>query len=83
MRWVVEYYEQADTTQPAEAFEVSLKRHHKKLGAKLRAIAAAIEVYGPQLGGGLIEPCHNYKGPHYLILTRHLNTGEITSIRIR
>jgi hypothetical protein len=51
MRWVVEYYEQADTTQPAEAFEVSLKRHHKKLGAKLRAIAAAIEVYGPQLGG--------------------------------
>ncbi len=35
MRWVVEYYEQADTTQPAEAFEVSLKRHHKKLGAKL------------------------------------------------
>src|SRR5260370_10001853 len=62
MRWVVEYYEQADTTQPAEEFEVSLKRHHKKLGAKLRAIAAAIEVYGPQLGGGLIEPCHNYKG---------------------
>ena len=56
MRWVVEYYEQTDTTQPAETFEVSLKRHHKKLGAKLRAIAAAIEVYGPHLGGGLIEP---------------------------
>ena len=53
MRWVVEYYEQADTTQPAEEFEVSLKRHHKKLSAKLRAIAAAIEVYGPQLGGVL------------------------------
>jgi hypothetical protein len=62
MRWVVEYYEQADTTQPAEEFEVSLKRHHKKLGAKLRAIAAAIEVYGSQLGGGLIEPCHDYNG---------------------
>jgi hypothetical protein len=62
MTWVVEYYEQADTTQPAEEFEVSLKRHHKKLGAKLRAIAAAIELYGPQLGGGLIEPCHDYKG---------------------
>ena len=62
MSWVVEYYEQIDTTQPAEVFEDSLKRHHKKLGAKLRAIAAAIEVYGPQLGGGLIEPCHNYKG---------------------
>jgi hypothetical protein len=45
MRWVVEYYEQADTTQPAEEFEVSL--------------------------------------PQYLILTRHLNTGEITSILIR
>ncbi len=62
MRWVVEYYEQTNTTQPAEAFEVSLKRHHKKLGAKLRAIAAAIEVYGPHLGGGLIEPCHDHKG---------------------
>jgi len=23
MRWVVEYYEQADTTQPAEEFEIS------------------------------------------------------------
>jgi hypothetical protein len=54
--------EQADPTQPAEEFEVSLKRHHKKLGAKLRAIAAAIEVYGPQLGGGLIELCHDHKG---------------------
>src|SRR5258708_33095914 len=62
MRWVVEYYEQADTTQPAEEFEVGLKRHHKQLGAKLRAIAAAIEVHGPQLGGGLIEPCHDHKG---------------------
>jgi len=62
MRWVVEYYEQADTIQPAEDFEISLVRHHKKLGAKLRSIAAAIEVYGPQLSGGLIEPCHNYKG---------------------
>src|SRR5712692_500342 len=36
MRWVVEYYKQADTTQPAEDFEISLMRHHKKLGAKLR-----------------------------------------------
>ena len=52
MRWGVEYYEQTDTAQPAEEFEVSLKRHHKKLGAKLRAIAAAIEVYGPQRGWG-------------------------------
>ena len=50
MRWVVEYYEQADTTQPAEAFEVSLQHHNKKLGAKLRAIAAAIELFGPQRG---------------------------------
>ena len=56
------YYEQADSTQPAEEFEGSLKRHHKKLGVKLRAIATAIEVYGPQLGGGLIEPCHDHKG---------------------
>jgi hypothetical protein len=44
MRWVVEYYEQATTIQPAEEFEDGLKRHYKKLGAKLRAIAAAIEV---------------------------------------
>ena len=62
MKWVVEYYERADTTQPAEEFEDSLVRHYKKLGAKLRSIAAAIEVYGPQLGGGLIEPCHEYRG---------------------
>ncbi len=62
MRWVVEYYEQAGASQPAEEFEDNLKRHHKKPGAKLRAIAAAIEVYGPQPGGGLIEPCHDYKG---------------------
>ena len=62
MRWVVEYYEQADAAQPAEEFEDIVVRHHKKLAAKLRSIAAAIEVYGPQLGGGLIEPCHEYKG---------------------
>jgi hypothetical protein len=55
MRWVVEYYERADTTQPAEEFETSLNRDHKKLGAKLRAIAAAIETYGPELGGGLLN----------------------------
>jgi hypothetical protein len=62
MRWGVEYYERADTTQPAEEFETGLNRDHKKLGAKLRAIAAAIEEYGPELGGGLIETCHDYKG---------------------
>ena len=66
MRWVVEYYEQADTTQPAEEFENSLKRDHKKLAAKLRAIATAIEVYGPQLSGVLsshvmiIKACGRY-----------------------
>ena len=62
MRWVVEYYERTDTTQPAEEFETSLCRNHKKLGAKLRTIAAAIEKYGPELGGGLIEPCYDYRG---------------------
>ena len=62
MRWVAEYYERADTTQPAEEFETSLNRDHKKLGAKLRAIVVAIERYGPEIGGGLVEPCHNYKG---------------------
>ncbi len=62
MGWIVEYYEQADTRQPAEEFEDSLRLRHKKLGAKLRSIATAIEAYGPQLGGGLIEPCHDYNG---------------------
>ena len=62
MRWVAEYYERADTTQPAEEFERSLNRDHKKLGAKLRAIIVAIEQYGPGIGGGLIESCHDYKG---------------------
>jgi len=63
MGWDIEYYEQADTTQPAEEFEDYLKRYHKKLGAKLWRIAVQIKIDGPhQLGGGLVEPCSNYKG---------------------
>ena len=62
MGWTVEYYEQADTTQPAEVFEDALKRSDVKLLAKLQRIALALETTGPRLGGGLIEGCRGYKG---------------------
>jgi hypothetical protein len=62
MGWNVEYYEQEDTVQPAEVFEDALKRTHRKLATKLESIALALELYGPQLGGGLIEPCRGYSG---------------------
>jgi hypothetical protein len=62
MGWRIEYYERVDTTQPAEAFEDALKRTHRKLATKLESVALALEAYGPQLGGGLIEPCHGYSG---------------------
>lgn len=62
MGWTVEYYEQEDTTQPAEVFEDELLRADKKLAAKLRRIALAVEDSGPHLGGGLIESCRGYKG---------------------
>ncbi len=62
MAWTVEYYEQQDSTQPAEVFEDDVYRKHPKLAGKLARIAVALEVNGPQLGGGLIEPCHGYSG---------------------
>lgn len=62
MGWTVEYYEQADATQPAEIFEEALKRANLKLFAKLQRIALALETSGPHLGGGLIEACRGYQG---------------------
>lgn len=62
MPWTVEYYEQDDTTQPAEIFEDALYQQHPKLAGKLARIALAMETQGYLLGGGLIEPCHGYAG---------------------
>ncbi|HEY7127392.1 MAG TPA: type II toxin-antitoxin system RelE/ParE family toxin [Ktedonobacterales bacterium] len=62
MGWTVEYYEREDTIQPAEVFEDELLRRDKKLAAKLRRVALALENSGSNLGGGLIERCRNYKG---------------------
>jgi hypothetical protein len=33
MRWVVEYYEVADTTQPAEEFEDSVRNNHEQISS--------------------------------------------------
>jgi hypothetical protein len=62
MGWVIEYYEQADTVQPAERFEDDLKRTHRKLATKMEGIAFTLQLFGPQLGGGRIEACHGYSG---------------------
>lgn len=62
MPWTIEYYEQMDSTQPAEVFEDAVLRTHPKLAAKLARIAVAIEGISPQLGGGLIETCRGYAG---------------------
>lgn len=62
MKWVIEYFEQADTTQPAEAFEDALDATHPKLAGKLLRVTEELQFYGHQLGGGYIEKCHEYKG---------------------
>ncbi|HEY7356438.1 MAG TPA: type II toxin-antitoxin system RelE/ParE family toxin [Ktedonobacterales bacterium] len=63
MAWTIEYYEQADTTQPAEQFEDWLDREHPKLAGKLLEITAALRSAGHRLSGGYIEPCRGYSGP--------------------
>ncbi len=60
--WTIEYFEQANSRQPAEEFEDTLDRSHPKLAGKLARIAVAIQQHGHQLGGGLIEPCHGFNG---------------------
>jgi len=62
MPWVIEYFEQDDSVQPAEVFEDALDRQHPKLAGKLARIAIALRTQGHLLGGGLIEPCHGYAG---------------------
>lgn len=62
MNWSIEYFEQADTSQPAEIFEDALVQSQPKLAGKLLRIAVALQSSGHQLGGGLIEPCHGYHG---------------------
>lgn len=62
MKWVVEYFERVDTTQPAEIFEDSLYKAQPKLSAKLYRLAKDLEVYGYNLGGGYLEKCYEYQG---------------------
>lgn len=62
MRWTVVYFEQADTTQPAEVFEDALRILNPKLRGKLLHITDALEYEGSRLGGGFIEKCRSYEG---------------------
>ena len=62
MKWTIEYFEQEDTTQPAEIFEDELARTYPKVLGKLIQITDQLVIEGNQLGGGYIEKCHNYKG---------------------
>src|SRR6266705_4119189 len=62
MKWKMEYFEQEDTTQPAETFENALKVSHSKLLGKLFQVTGELQLYGYQLGGGYIEKCHDYQG---------------------
>ena len=47
MAWILEYYEQQDSTQPAEVFEDDVDRRYPKLAGKLARIAVALEASGP------------------------------------
>src|SRR5260370_26976669 len=62
MKWVIDYFEQEDTTQPAEVFEDALDRTYPKLSGKLVRVVFALQLYGHQLGGGYLEKCHDYEG---------------------
>src|SRR5881398_29249 len=61
-KWTIEYFEQQDTTQPAEVVEDILDDTHPKLSGKLLKVAKTLQFYGHQLGGGYIEKCHDYEG---------------------
>ena len=62
MKWAIVYFEQKDTTQPAEIFEDALDITHPQLSGKLLQVTDALEDHGYRLGGGYIEKCHNYDG---------------------
>jgi hypothetical protein len=52
MKWTIEYFEQEDTTQPAEIFEDELARTYPKVLGKLIQITDQLVIEGNQLGGG-------------------------------
>lgn len=58
MEWVVEYYEQRNGAQPAEVFEDALFRALPKLAR----LVLQLQSDGYGLGGGYLEPCHDYAG---------------------
>jgi len=62
MKWTIQYFEQEDTTQPAEVFEDELDSKYPKISGKLIDIADRLEIYGNRLGGGYIEKCRAYEG---------------------
>ena len=62
MTWDIEYYEQPDSTQPAEVYENWLDQHHPKLAGKLLRAVDQLAEHGPRTGGGLVEPCRGYAG---------------------
>lgn len=62
MKWTIEYFEQQDSTQPAEVFEDVLDARYPKLAGKLLRIAVELRAQGYRLGGGYIEKCHDYNG---------------------
>ncbi len=62
MKWVIDYFEQEDTTQPAEVFEDAVDNTYPKLSGKLLRVVSALRLYGHQLGGGYLEKCHDYEG---------------------
>jgi hypothetical protein len=62
MKWKIVYFEQEDTSQPAEVFEDTLVIINSKLRGKLLQVTDALLHHGYRLGGGYIEKCHDYEG---------------------
>lgn len=62
MAWTIEYFEQEDTTQPAEIFEDMLKKANRDLRGKLEQVVARLQLRGYLLGGGYLEKCRDYQG---------------------
>lgn len=50
MKWTVVYFEQEDTTQPAEVFEDTLDITHPQLSGKLLQVTDALEYHGYRPG---------------------------------
>jgi hypothetical protein len=61
MKWIVSYFEQENTVQPAEVFEDELYRANPKFLGKLLYIHDQLKEYGHQFGGGYVEKCHDYQ----------------------